>query len=106
MKLSLIFFAPSGNETGWSCPMAMLTGVTENAFAVIGCWSAGRPVAGKRSRVVRSSRCQPEQQLLRSPYAGPRTLSTSPNAVLSAVSPPAMSVQSESITTHTNGKLS
>lgn len=38
--------------------------------------------------------------------AGPRTLRTSPDAVLSAVSPPTMSVQSESITTHTNGKLS
>ena len=38
--------------------------------------------------------------------AGPRTLRTSPDAVLSAVSPPAMSVQSESITTRTNGKLS
>lgn len=38
--------------------------------------------------------------------AGPRTLRISPEAVLSAVSPPTMPVQSESITTQTNGKLS
>lgn len=37
---------------------------------------------------------------------GPRTLRTSPYPVLTAVSPPVMLEQSESIVTQTNGKLS
>lgn len=37
---------------------------------------------------------------------GPRTFMISPEGVLIAVSPPIISAQSESITTHTKGKLS
>ena len=38
--------------------------------------------------------------------AGPRTFIISPDGVFSAVSPPTMSVQSDSMTTQTKGKLS
>lgn len=40
------------------------------------------------------------------PIAGLRTFMTSPEYVFRAVSPPTIPVQSESITTQTNGKLS
>ena len=48
----------------------------------------------------------PKVRLHEHTVAGPRTLSTSPAGVRTAVSPPTMPVQSESIMTQTKGKLS